>query len=100
LAVRQFAESRLLVRRVEGLRFDREYAVIWCGPLDELPPRTQAVVQHLLDLPFARSRRAVRRLGRDHGIQARPGDGEFPAATAEVTGTVGAGRPGVRSPRL
>ncbi len=52
----------LLVRRVEGIRFDREFALVWSGPVVDLPPLVQAVAQHLLDLPFARSRRNRRRL--------------------------------------
>jgi DNA-binding transcriptional LysR family regulator len=52
----------LLVRRVEGIRFDREYALVWGGPVCDLPPLVQGVAQHLLDLPFARSRRAGRGL--------------------------------------
>lgn len=52
----------LLVRRVEGIRFDREFALVWIGPVVDLPPAVQAIAQHLLDLPFARSRRRGRAL--------------------------------------
>jgi hypothetical protein len=42
------------------MRFDREYALVWAGALGDLPVAVQAVAQHMLDLPFARSRRASR----------------------------------------
>jgi hypothetical protein len=50
----------LTVRRVEGIRFDREFALVWTGPVDDLRPMVRAIAQHLLDLPFARSRRRQR----------------------------------------
>jgi DNA-binding transcriptional LysR family regulator len=52
----------LIIRRVEGIRFDREFALVWSGPVVDLPLLVQVVVQHLLDLPFARSRRHRRKL--------------------------------------
>lgn len=61
LAVREFAADQgFVVRRVAGMRFDREYALVWAGALGDLPVAVQAVAQHMLDLPFARSRRASR----------------------------------------
>jgi DNA-binding transcriptional LysR family regulator len=64
LAVREFAADQgFVVRRVAGMRFDREYALVWAGALGDLPVAVQAVAQHMLDLPFARSRRASRAFG-------------------------------------
>lgn len=51
------------IRRVEGMHFDREFALLWSGPLAALKTPVQKVAQHLLDLPFARSRRTSRDLG-------------------------------------
>ncbi len=56
MAVRRHAGRGLAERRVAGIRFDREYALIWTGPLFDQPPQVQTVAQHLLALPFARSR--------------------------------------------
>jgi DNA-binding transcriptional LysR family regulator len=49
-----------VVRRVEGMRFDREFALVWTGSLIDLAVPVQAVAQHIIDLPFARSRRVGR----------------------------------------
>lgn len=53
-------ESELVIRRVAGLRFDREFAVVWAGAVENRRAPVAAVLQHLIDLPFARSRRAQR----------------------------------------
>jgi hypothetical protein len=45
------------------LHFDREFALLWSGPLAALKAPVQKVAQHLLDLPFARSRRISRDMG-------------------------------------
>jgi len=60
LPARQYEAQGLVVRRVEGMRFDREFALLWSGTVTALPGPVQAVAQHLLDLPFARSRRNSR----------------------------------------
>lgn len=59
LAAREHAES-FTVKRVESMRFDREFALVWAGGVSELSSPVQAVAQHILDLPFARSRRTGR----------------------------------------
>lgn len=61
MAARLGAVAELEVRRVRGMRFDREFALVWRGTVDALEIPAQVVANHLLDLPFARSRR----LGRD-----------------------------------
>lgn len=61
---RLVAEARVgvgtSIRLVAGLRLERELALVWVGPLLDLPRPVYAVAQHLVDLPFARSRRAGR----------------------------------------
>jgi hypothetical protein len=49
-----------VVRRVEGIRFDREFALVWAGSVTELKASVQAVAEYILDLPFARSRHTGR----------------------------------------
>lgn len=60
MAAQQHAIGELVVRRVEGMRFDREFALVWPRPVATLDPPVQAVASHILDLPFARSRREMR----------------------------------------
>lgn len=50
-------EAGLEIRRVEGLRFDREFALLWRGSVAALGGPVQTVAEHFLGLPFARSRR-------------------------------------------
>ena len=57
MAARQNAAAGLAVRRVQGMRFDREFALVWPAPVATLPLAVQVVAQHFLELPFARSRR-------------------------------------------
>jgi DNA-binding transcriptional LysR family regulator len=64
LSLRDSSGSDLTVRRVEGMNFDREFALIWPGSIYELEPAVQAVAHHVLDLPFARSRRRTREFQR------------------------------------
>jgi DNA-binding transcriptional LysR family regulator len=64
LSAREHADS-FVIRRVESMRFDREFALVWAGGVADLPPTVQAVAQHLLDLPFARSRRTSRQFQDD-----------------------------------
>lgn len=45
---------------VRGMRFDREFALVWLGSLEDLAGPVYSVAQHILDLPFARSRRTGR----------------------------------------
>jgi DNA-binding transcriptional LysR family regulator len=45
------------IRRVEGLRFGLEFALVWSGAMMDLRPTVQTVAGHILDLPFARAKR-------------------------------------------
>ncbi len=58
LAARANPEQQLEVRRVEGLRFGLEYALVWVGAMLELRPEVQMVAGHIVHLPFARPRSA------------------------------------------
>jgi hypothetical protein len=49
-------ELALEVRRVEGLRFGLEFGLVWVGSMHDLRPEVQLVANHILQLPFARSR--------------------------------------------
>jgi len=60
VTVREYASLGLEVRRVQGLRFERDFALVWSGVLSDLPRSVQVVAEYILDLPFARSRRAGR----------------------------------------
>ena len=44
------------IRRVEGLRFGLEFALVWAGSMLDMRPAVQSVAGHILDLPFARSK--------------------------------------------
>lgn len=46
----------LVVKRVEGMNFDREFALLWRGSVPALGGPVMTIAQYLLDLPFARSR--------------------------------------------
>lgn len=65
-------DSDLLVRRVQGFRFDREYALVWSGSVEGRPAGLEVVLQHLLDIPFARSRRAQRAARRLGALPSEP----------------------------
>ena len=56
LAARANPGQRLEVRRVDGLRFGLEYALVWAGPMLDLRLEVQAVASHIMHLPFARPR--------------------------------------------
>ncbi len=56
MAARANPEQRLEIRRVEGLRFGLEYALVWAGPILDLRAEVQAVAAHIMHLPFARPR--------------------------------------------
>jgi DNA-binding transcriptional LysR family regulator len=56
LATRVNPEQRLEIRRVEGLRFGLEYALVWAGSMLDLRPEVQTVAGHIMHLPFARPR--------------------------------------------
>jgi DNA-binding transcriptional LysR family regulator len=58
MAARANPEQHLEIRRVEGLRFGLEYALVWAGPMLDLRPEVQAVAGHIMHLPFARPRPA------------------------------------------
>lgn len=56
MAARANPEQILEIRRVEGLRFGLEYALVWAGPMLDLRAEVQAVAGHIMHLPFARPR--------------------------------------------
>jgi DNA-binding transcriptional LysR family regulator len=56
MAARANPEQHLEIRRVEGLRFGLEYALVWAGPMLDLRAEVQAVAGHIMHLPFARPR--------------------------------------------
>jgi DNA-binding transcriptional LysR family regulator len=56
MAARANPEQHLDIRRVEGLRFGLEYALVWAGPMLDLRAEVQAVAGHIMHLPFARPR--------------------------------------------
>lgn len=56
MAARANPEQQLEIRRVEGLRFGLEYALVWVGTMLDLRAEVQAVAGHILQLPFARPR--------------------------------------------
>jgi DNA-binding transcriptional LysR family regulator len=56
MAARANPEQQLEIRRVEGLRFGLEYALVWAGPMLDLRSEVQAVAGHIMHLPFARPR--------------------------------------------
>ena len=58
MAARANPEQQLEIRRVEGLRFGLEYALVWAGPMLDLRAEVQAVAGHIMHLPFARPRSA------------------------------------------
>jgi DNA-binding transcriptional LysR family regulator len=60
LVAREHDGLGFTIRRVEGMRFDREFALVWTGQVSDLPAPVQVIAQYILDLPFARSRRARR----------------------------------------
>jgi DNA-binding transcriptional LysR family regulator len=59
MAARANPEQHLEIRRVEGLRFGLEYALVWAGPMLDLRAEVQAVAGHIMHLPFARPRAAA-----------------------------------------
>jgi DNA-binding transcriptional LysR family regulator len=75
MAARANPEQHLEIRRVEGLRFGLEYALVWAGPMLDLRPEVQAVAGHIMHLPFARPRPAP---------QPAP-EGAAPTAPASAT---------------
>jgi LysR family transcriptional regulator, low CO2-responsive transcriptional regulator len=56
MGARANPEQHLEIRRVEGLRFGLEYALVWAGPMLDLRAEVQAVAGHIMHLPFARPR--------------------------------------------
>lgn len=56
LAARVNPEQDFEIRRVEGLRFGLEYALVWLGTMLDLRPEVQTVAAHIMHLPFARAR--------------------------------------------
>jgi DNA-binding transcriptional LysR family regulator len=74
MAARANPEQHLEIRRVEGLRFGLEYALVWAGPMLDLRTEVQAVAGHIMHLPFARPRPAPQ----------TPPEGTAPAAPASA----------------
>lgn len=56
MGARANPEQQLEIRRIEGLRFGLEYALVWAGPMLDLRAEVQAVAGHIMHLPFARPR--------------------------------------------
>lgn len=57
MAAKAQPEMEFEIRRVEGLRFGLEFALVWSGAMLDLRPSVQTVAGHILDLPFARAKR-------------------------------------------
>ena len=56
LAARANPAQELEIRRVEGLRFGLEFALVWTGPMLDLRPEVQTVARHTsCTSPFARA---------------------------------------------
>jgi DNA-binding transcriptional LysR family regulator len=58
-SARSVGERGQVLRRVEGMRFRREVALVWPGHLLDLPPTVQSVVQKLIELPFLTAADAI-----------------------------------------
>lgn len=58
-AVRGYGERGHVIRRVEGIRFKREFALVWTGHMLDLAPAVQAVARHALELPFLQAADAL-----------------------------------------
>ena len=56
LAARANPDQQLTVRRVDGLRFGLEYALVWAGQLLDLRAEVQTVANHIMHMPFERRR--------------------------------------------
>jgi DNA-binding transcriptional LysR family regulator len=75
MAARANPEQHLDIRRVEGLRFGLEYALVWAGPMLDLRAEVQAVAGHIMHLPFARPRAVPQTTA---GGEAQPPSGPEP----------------------
>lgn len=60
LTAMEYANLGLVIRRVAGMRFEREFSLVWVGGLMDLTDNVEAVARYIIDQPFARSRRASR----------------------------------------
>jgi DNA-binding transcriptional LysR family regulator len=78
MAARANPEQHLEIRRVDGLRFGLEYALVWAGPMLDLRAEVQAVAGHIMHLPFARPR-AVSQNAPERNPPTAPGS-PLPAA--------------------
>lgn len=56
MSSREATARGLSIKRVEGMNFDREFALLWRGSVPALGGPVLTIAQYLLDLPFARSR--------------------------------------------
>ena len=79
MAARANPQQQPEVRRVEGLRFGLDYALVWVGTMFDLRPEVQTVAGHILHTPFARPRAGA--LG---GSEPDTQSGEVPPLAAAV----------------
>ena len=79
MAARANPEQHLEIRRVEGLRFGLEYALVWAGPMLDLRAEVQAVAGHIMHLPFARPRVTPAADGHAAAVDGRAADTGNPA---------------------
>lgn len=56
MSMAQSQTRGLMIKRVEGMNFDREFALLWRGSVPALGGPVLTIAQYMLDLPFARSR--------------------------------------------
>lgn len=90
MAARANPEQILEIRRVEGLRFGLEYALVWAGPMLDLRAEVQAVAGHIMHLPFARPR-VPAQVGTQAAASAAQATAGIHAPTAATTVQTGAG---------
>jgi len=57
MAAKAQPDQQFEIRRVEGLRFGLEFALVWSGAMLDLRPSVQTVASYILDLPYARGKR-------------------------------------------
>ena len=82
MAARANPEQHLEIRRVEGLRFGLEYALVWAGPMLDLRAEVQAVAGHIMHLPFAaRARPPDRPRSRSHRTRSPARIAGWPPST-------------------
>ncbi len=77
MAARANPQQQPEVRRVEGLRFGLDYALVWVGTMLDLRPEVQTVAGHILHTPFARPRS-----GAPAGVESEVPTGQTPPLAA------------------